>query len=398
MELSFVSGNKAWKKYVAAGLTAAALGLLSALPAFAAGGLDVSVTYPGILVKPGDSFMIPVTISNTTGSAIDADLKVSDLPDGFDAYLQGGSFRINRIHVLNGQDQEISLRLSVPADADQENYDFSVEASTKEGAADKADIRITLGDREESGGMFTAEYARQAGTAGTTFSFSTTLANNGMTTQSYNFSDNLPEGWTISYFPKGERTAITGIDLESGASKGITVSVVSPQNCEAGVYDIPISVVSSGETLQTTLQAEITGSYGIKLESADELLSFDAYAGKDHDLNLKITNNGNVDLANVSLNAETPSGWTVTYDADSNVIGSIPAGSTAEVTAHVKPASNAVTGDYALTFTASNDNASSTAAFRVSIKTGTAWGAAAAAVIIAVFAGLGFVFHKYGRR
>ncbi len=396
MKFTSVLGNK-FKKTLLTAVSAAALCAAAAVPAFASGGLDVGVTYPGIMVKPGSSVTIPVTISNTSGNAFDADLDIQGLPEEIDAYLQGGSFRINRIHIPDGQSEDISLRMTVPQDA-AENYDFSVTASTPEGAQDKADIHISVGEQEEKGGMFTAEYPKQAGAAGTTFSFSTTLVNNSMTPQSYNFSDNAPEGWIVSYLPKGERTAITGIDLESGASKGITVSVISPQKCAAGIYDIPVSVVSSGETLETSLQAEITSNYDMKLESSDELLSFEAYAGKDHALNLRITNNGNVDLTNVTLNAETPSGWTVSYDSDSNVISSIPAGSTAEVTAQVKPASDAITGDYVVTFTASNDNASSAAAFRVSIKTGTAWGIAAVAVILAVFAGLGYVFHKYGRR
>ena len=67
---------------------------------------------------------------------------------------------------------------------------------------------------------------------------------------------------------------------------------------------------------------------------------------------MNVTNTGNVDLQDVSLNSSLPSGWTVTYNLENNVIPSIPAGSTTEVIAHVKPGSGAITGDYVNTFTA----------------------------------------------
>ena len=81
-------------------------------------------------------------------------------------------------------------------------------------------------------------------------------------------------------------------------------------------------------------------------------------------MTLNITNTGNVDLENVTLNSSLPTGWTVTYNTENNMIPSIPAGSTTEVIAHVKPSSEAITGDYVNTFTASCEQTQSNADFR----------------------------------
>ena len=80
--------------------------------------------------------------------------------------------------------------------------------------------------------------------------------------------------------------------------------------------------------MDTSLKVVITGSYGLKVSTPDGRLSFDAYAGRTSDVTLNITNTGNVDLENVTLNSSLPTGWTVTYNTENNVITSIPAGST----------------------------------------------------------------------
>ena len=80
------------------------------------------------------------------------------------------------------------------------------------------------------------------------------------------------------------------------------------------------------------------------------------------------------------------------------MIESIPAGSTTEVIAHVKPSSDAITGDYAATFTAKTDEAFDSAEFRISVKTQTIWGFVAIVIILGVAGGLSYVFKKYGRR
>ncbi len=119
----------------------------------------------------------------------------------------------------------------------------------------------------------------------------------------------------------------------------MTVSVTPPEGIAAGEYDISCSAVSAEETLSTDLKVVITGSYGLKVGTPDGRLSFDAYAGKESDVTLNVTNTGNVDLQDVSFKFLPAIGWTVTYNLENNVIPSIPAGSTTEVIAHVKPGS-----------------------------------------------------------
>ena len=377
---------------------AAAMGFFLTFPARADGGLELHTEYPGISVKPGDSLSIPVSIDNLTGSAADVAVSVVSLPEGWDGYLQGGSYEVSEVYAGNGEaSAELTLRLTVPKELSEGTYEVAVEASAG-AASDRLSISLNASENQAGNGSFTSEYPLQEGASGTDFSFSTTLINNDLKTQTYSLSANAPAGWNVSFKPSGESTSVAGIDVESGASQGLTVDVTTPDQVEAGEYTVSVSAVSADETLSQDLTVKITGTYGLALSTPDGRLSFDAHANQESDVTLTVANTGNVDLENVSVNCSAPSGWTVTYELEDNMIESIPAGSTTEVIAHVKPSSDAITGDYAATFTAKTDEASDSAEFRISVKTQTIWGFVAIVIILGVAGGLSYVFKKYGRR
>lgn len=374
--------------------------IISCESVFAAGGLSLHTDYPGVAVQPGDTLSITVDFDNESGSALDADVAVASVPDGWDAYLQGGSYQVSRVHVPSGTESaSMTLRVTVPGELDGGSYPIVVTADAGEGISANLELSFTVTEKNAGAGSFTSEYPSQEGALGTTFSFSTTLVNNDLKTQSYSLSANAPAGWTVSFAPSGESTKVAAIEVEAGASQGLTVTVVPPESVSAGEFIIPCSAVSADETLSTELSVNVTGTYGLLLQMPDGRLSFDANAGKTSDVTLQVTNTGNVDLENISINASAPSGWTVTYEGlDENQLSSVAAGATAEVIAHVKPSSDAITGDYVTSFSAKTTEASSSADFRVSVKTETYWGIVAIAVILVVIGGVGYVFHKYGRR
>ena len=125
-------------------------------------------------------------------------------------------------------------------------------------------------------------------------------------------------------------------------------------------------------------------------------LSFDAYANAEKSVTLSVTNNGNVDLQNLNLTSSAPSGWEVSFDE--STIDLLEAGSTKEVTAHVTPGEDAMTGDYVATLTVGTEETSDSTEFRVSVKTRTSWGIIALGIIVLLVIFLARIFKKYGRR
>lgn len=383
----------------AAGLMALFFAAALAFPARADNGLDLSTQYPGIFARPGDNLSIPVRLSNSTGTGMDVDVSIRSLPDSWDGYLQGGNYQVNRVYVKPGEEGEtVTLHLTVPKELKEGSYKAQIQASSESGISDQLEIQFQVNEKEAGKGSFTSEYPRQEGASGTDFSFNTTLINNGLKPQSYSLSSNAPAGWNVSFTPSGNTAKVAAIDVESGQSQGLTVSVTPPELVSAGEYTISCTAVSAEETLNLDLTVTVTGTYAMALTTPDGRLSFDAHAGQESDVTLQIQNTGNVDLENVSVNATAPSGWVVTYNLENNLVDSIPAGTTAEVIAHVKPDSDAITGDYVTSFTASNSQTSAKVDFRVSVKTSTLWGIVATLLILCTAGGLGYVFKKYGRR
>ena len=372
------------------------LTVFSSFPAFAAGGLEFYTDYPGISVKAGDSQTISMYVSNTSGSGLDADLSIVSIPDGWEGYFSGSGSQISRVHVENGAESTVTFNLEIPEDAAEGDYTVQLQATSDTGLTDVTDLVLSIQEVQYGQGSFEAEYPEQEGASGTAFSFSTTLVTNSAADQSYSLSAQAPAGWQVSFQPSGESTQVASIEVAAASSEGLTVSVTPPENVEAGDYTIPISATSASDTLETELTVTITRTYALELSTPSGLLSFDAHANRESDVTLSITNNSNVDLQNITLTSSAPTDWTVTFDESS--IEVLEAGATQEITAHVTPGDSAMTGDYVTTITASCSETSDTAEFRVSVKTDTIWGIVAIVIILALVAGVGAVFKKYGRR
>ncbi len=384
-------------KAMAAGAVMAAMMAGFSMTAYADGGLDMHTDYPGTTAKAGDSLTFSIDLDNS-GSACDAAISLESLPDGWEGYISGSSSNpITRIHVPAGSDSaSATLHLDIPADTADGSYQVVLSAQGDNASSDTLTLYLDVDQLEVSQGDFSSEYPEQEGSSGTSFSFNATLINNSTEEQSYSLSANAPEGWQVAFKPSGEATQVASITLEPTVSQGLTITVTPPNNVSAGDYTIPCSAISAGEALDMELSVTITENYDLALSTPDGRLSFDATAGKETDLTLTVTNNSNVAVQNINLLSSSPSGWNVSFDTPT--IDVIEPGATVEISAHVSPSSEALTGDYALTITASSSEVSDSADFRVAVETSVLWGFVAVAIIIALLAGIGYIFRKYGRR
>ena len=381
---------------ILAAVLAAALYLaLSCMQVSAAEGFHLYTDTPGIRVTAGDSVSFDLHLSGANAAGKDVALSVASMPEGFGGYIKKGSYEVSRVHTDgDGTEAAASFQVTVPSEAAEGAYEITLHAATDDGFEDDLKLELTVSGLEAGESNFHVEYPDQEGVSGTSFSYSTTIANNTLSTQNYNFSSDAPAGWQVSF--TSDSTQVSSLEVESGSSAGVTITVTPPDMVEAGEYQIGCGATSAREQLSTTLNVTILGTYDMELSTADGRLSFDAFAKKKSDVNLRLTNNGNIDLENLSLSSQAPSGWEVSFDTTS--IDKLEAGASVDVIAHVTPGDNALTGDYITMITASCDHQSDSAEFRVTVKTQTGWGIFAVAIIIAVIAGLYYVMKKYGRR
>lgn len=234
--------------------------------------------------------------------------------------------------------------------------------------------------------------------------------------------ESIPDGWSGSFTgADGKITQVhindKTVDLETAlVSFGVTI----PENAETGTYTIELGADAGGDytdtlSLQVTINEQENGQGSFSTSASSQ----EGSTGTSFSFDTTITNNHGSEQT-YSLAATAPDGWQVSFTTDdTSQVATITVDAwgsqsvtiditppenvevgeySIPVTAYITPDENAMTGDYVTTLTVSNDEVSSDAEFRVSVKTRTVWGVIAVVIIIALIGGMGFIIKKYGRR
>jgi uncharacterized membrane protein len=382
---------------ISRGITALALAMLLvgvvAPGAMAAGGLNVTTPYPAVVVAPGSKVSFDLTVAST--SAANVALKVQGAPTGWTATLHGGGFVVDGVSVGANKDATVRLDVSVPGDAADGSHNLIVTA-TDGGVSDNLAITIRVAAGAAGDITLTTPSQTLTGASDATFSFPLTLQNDSAQdiTVSATATGPTPD-WTVTAKLATSEQAASTI-VKAGSSTGINVSVTAPANAPADKYPIHVSATAGSKTIEADLGIEITGTYKLTLSTPGDLLSAHGSAGSGTQQTFTITNTGTAPLTNVKPTAQKPTGWDVTFDQPT--IDSIAPGATANFVATIKPSGEAVAGDYVVTVTSANDQATGNAQIRFTVETSPIWAIVGIAIIVLILAGLFYVFRTYGRR
>jgi uncharacterized membrane protein len=187
--------------------------------------------------------------------------------------------------------------------------------------------------------------------------------------------------------------------MKAGERKTLRITVTPASDADAGEYLITVLATSGPYSQSLDLKAIITGTYTMELSTSDGLLNLNAPQGEVTTLTMVVKNTGSGTLEKIGFRSITPSGWEVTFEPDQ--IAAVPPGSSAQVVVSIKPASDAIPGDYSLritAYTSGSNSVSQTLELRVTVLGSIAWGLVGLAIIIVVVLGLVFIFWRLGRR
>ena len=380
-------------------LAAGTLALASLAPAaLAVDRLTVSTPFPAIVVAPGATVSFNVSISTPTPDRVA--LTLTGAPTSWKATLHGGGFVIDAVETAGntaaGDAQATSIRvdMTVPADAK------GTTAMTLTGRAGGGFAELALEVRVDPNatGALTIKNDIPAlrGPSTQSFNFSLTLVNDTTEDQTYSATGAGPTGWTVNTTLTGQAQAASAT-VKAGSSAGVTVAVTPPADVAAGTYKMQVATSVGGQTLVNDLQVEITGTYTMTMDTSDSRLNGRGSAGSTSPLAIVLTNTGTADITNVTLTGTGPGKWDITFDQPT--IAKIAAKQSVTVNAQIKPSGDAIAGDYTVTLSASGDSsASDSIQIRYTVETSIIWGAVGVALIIAVGAGVWWVFQRYGRR
>ncbi len=394
--------RSAWRRAVAL-IGMALVALLPLTPsALAAGTLTITTPYPAITVAPGAKVSMDLTIK--TSDLQQVALSVAGTPADWQASLHGGGYIVNSVQtevpapLSNGalQAPQASARLDVtiPAKAANGTTKMSVTASAAGQTASVA-IEITVSSTAAGNVTLTTDITDRKGPSSSSYVYNLTLSNDSASDITFTASATGPTGWTIDATIGGQAQIASAI-VKASASNGITITIRPSSTATAGQYAVDVSVQAGTQTLTQKLNIEITGSYSATLTTPDSVLTNHGNAGGNINQSLVIGNTGTAELKNVTVNFTAPSGWKVTFDPA--IVPTIAPNTTQTIVAKIVPDPDAIAGDYLVTFRSVNDQITASQDIRITVETSPLWGIVGVALIVAVAAGLWWVFQRYGRR
>ncbi|HWM20595.1 MAG TPA: NEW3 domain-containing protein [Ilumatobacteraceae bacterium] len=355
--------------------------------------LTISTPYPSVAAQPGSTVEFDVSVS--AGIIEPVDLEIAEVPDGWSTTMRGGGFVVQSVTAAPDTPGEVTLEVTVPPDADAGNYPLVLAASD---GADRRELIITLVVQEQvdAGIGLTADFPSLRGDPGSAFSYTLTITNNTPEEETFTFAPQGPQGWTVTASPTAEAQAAT-VTIEAGGTSTVTVTATPPDTAAEGDYPIDVAVTAaSGASGTISLTAQVTGTPELTLATADQRLDVSGGAGDQKRLSMMIANTGTAALEDVKFAATAPTGWEVSFEPDT--IENVRPNETAQVTAVISPAEDAVAGDYAIAVRSSAGSDSSEMELRFSLEGSRTLGVIAIGVIVAVIALLAGVFLRFGRR
>lgn len=394
--------GSAWRRTLAV-LGAGLLALLPLAPsALAAQTISITTPYPSVTVAPGSKVSMDLAIRTTDPAQVA--LSVSGTPADWTATVHGGGFRVNSVQTEvapaqantapQGPSASARLDVSVPAKAASGTSKLSVTATTG-GLTAVLAIEVKVEANAAGELTLTTDVPDRRGPSGVNYTFNLNLTNDTSEDLTFAAEGTGPAGWQVDATLAGQSQAASAV-VKARQSSGITVTVKPAASVKAGPYSVDIKVTAGSRTVSTKLNIEITGSFTASLTTPNDVLSNRGTAGGTIDQQLVVRNSGTAELKKVTLNYTAPSGWKVTFEP--TAIETVAANGTATVVAKVIPDSDAIAGDYVVTFRAVNDQVTASQDIRMTIETSLLWGIVAIAVLVAVAGGLWWVFQRYGRR
>ncbi|MBB6696003.1 hypothetical protein H7B90_31910 [Cohnella xylanilytica] len=379
------------KRFVAAVALLLCVGLVaSAAPTSAAGAVKLYTPYASLSAAPGEQLSYDVDLINDSADIQTVDLSFESPGKDWKTELTAGGHAIRQISVKPNDSQTVNLSVQVPFEVSKGDYTLRLNA----GSFGALPLKINVAEQGTYRTEFKAEQPNMQGHSDSTFTYNLTLSNRTAGKQQYSLTAEAPAGWDARFSVGGNN--VTSVEIDPNGTQSITLTLTPAENAAAQTYEIPVHASNSSTSADLTMEAVITGTYGINLTTKDQRLSANVTAGGERKLEMVVQNTGTAELTNVSLTGTAPTEWEVSYDP--KTIASIKPGQSVPVTATIKSSSKALSGDYVVAMTAQAAEKSADAAVRVTVKTSVLWGWVGVLIIAAVLAGIYALFRKYGRR
>lgn len=362
-------------------------------------GIVVFTEYSGVTVPKGEAVRMDLTLENKGRKDETINVKITTIPKGWKATLKGGSYLVSGMFVPNGKSRSLALSLEPDKTVGLGTYDFQFDAQSDDGKF-ASTHKLTVTVQEKTPGMddiqITTSYPVLRGQTDARFEFSIEVMNKADNDRTFNLAATAPEKWEVNFKPSYETKQISSIRIRGGGSQTIAVEVAPSREAKAGEYPILVRVSSGDKKADVKLTVALTGIYKIDAGTPSGVLSLEAFPGKPANFSVFVKNTGSAINRNVTFSSFKPENWEVTFNPEK--IDALEPNALKQVEVTVKPAAQALVGDYSVGVLVNGEKSDKTVEIRVTVKASTAWGWIGIGVIIFVIAGLSAMFIWLGRR
>jgi uncharacterized membrane protein len=184
--------------------------------------------------------------------------------------------------------------------------------------------------------------------------------------------------------------------IKGATSQSVAVEVTPAKEASPGDYPILVRVTSGEKRADVKLTVALTGIYKLDAGTPSGILSLEAIAGKTANFSFFVKNTGSAVNRNITFSSFKPENWEVTFKPEK--LDALETGALKQVEVTIKPAAQALVGDYSVGVMINGEKSDKTIEMRVTVKASTAWGWIGIFIIIFVIAGLSALFIYLGRR
>jgi uncharacterized membrane protein len=362
-------------------------------------GIAVYPEYSDVTVSKGEAVKMDLTLENKGRTDETIDVKISAIPKGWKAMMKGGTYLVSGMFVSNGKSRNLSLSLEPDKSVGPGNYVFQFDAHTGDGKFTSSH-KLNVAVQERVAGaddiQITTSYPVLRGQTDAKFEFSIEVMNKIETDRTFNLAALGPEKWEINFKPAYEQKQISSLRIKGAQSQSVAVEVTPPKEAQAGEYPIMVRISSGDKKAEVKLTVILTGIYKIDAGTPTGILSLEAMPGKPANFSLFVKNTGSAVNRNITFSSFKPENWDVTFKPEK--IDALDPGALKQVEVAVKPASQALVGDYSVGVMVNGEKSDKTVEMRVTVKASTAWGWIGIGIIVIVIAGLSAMFIWLGRR
>jgi len=357
--------------------------------------------YTGVVIDKGEGVSIDVFVKNGGKRDESVDLRVTQIPKGWKAWIKTYSYGVTGVHVGSDDTRTLTFRAEPGKDIGPGKYVFKFIGETTDHKFRSTNV-ITVqvkpkGKEKKSKGVnITTSYPVLRGPTDAKFEFSIEVENKLDKDAVFSLTAKAPENWDVNFKPAYEDKFISSVRLKANQSKSVAVDVKPYVLAKPGKYPIIVKVSSPEAEGKANLSIILTGTYKIEAGTSDGLLSLNAQRGEPANMSIYVKNTGSAPLENIHFLSFKPENWKVSFKPER--IERLAPDELKQVEVTVRPSDNALVGDYSVSLNIDAGKVSKNLELRVTVKASTAWGWIGIGIIVFVLLGLVILFVKLGRR